>query len=404
MLEVGTFTLVPNGDSRLELVAVAVDGQDPETPRAIWHAWTQPDDVFPSAGGWDWIGTPAGELAPTRPPTVAANFDGRLEVVVSGAEVWQTWQRTPGAHWAGWHSLGASPVPGVRIGASTLARNQDGRLELFTKVDDGSLWHRWQTRPGQGPWHDWHSLERPGDHPLGTPDAPPVLASNPDGRLEVFATADDGTLWHRWQTVPNGGWSAWSSLKAPDPGISGEPQVARNGDGRLELFTVASDGGVWHRWQSGPGGGPWKGWKLLDEGHATSSTQLAVGLGADGRLVVFVLAPGPGGGAELRQRQQFLPGWSGAGWTYFGRPADLFPQGVITESLLGLHSPKLVLDQRGFLQLWSQAPGLFGTTTIFYRLEEQLPSSGGWRHGLHAFPPPADPPYVPAPAPADQRM
>ena len=224
-----------------------------------------------------------------------------------------------------------------------------------------------------------------------------MLASNPDGRLEVFATADDGTLWHRWQTVPNGGWSAWSSLKAPDPGISGEPQVARNADGRLELFTVASDGGVWHRWQSGPGRGPWKGWKLLDEGHATSSTQLAVGLGADGRLVVFVLAPGPGGGAELRQRQQFLPGWSGAGWTYFGRPADLFPQGVITESLLGLHSPKLVLDQRGFLQLWAQAPGLFGTTTIFYRLEEQLPSSGGWRHGLHAFPPPADPPYVPHP-------
>ena len=48
---------------------------------------------------------------------------------------------------------------------------------------------------------------------FATPDAPPALASNTDGRLELFVQADDGTLWHRWQTAPNNDWSSqWESF------------------------------------------------------------------------------------------------------------------------------------------------------------------------------------------------
>jgi subtilisin family serine protease len=32
------------------------------------------------------------------------------------------------------------------------------------------------------------------------------------GRLEVFARGADHALWHKWQVVPNGGWSGWASL------------------------------------------------------------------------------------------------------------------------------------------------------------------------------------------------
>jgi photosystem II stability/assembly factor-like uncharacterized protein len=52
----------------------------------------------------------------------------------------------------------------------------------------------------------------------------PVLGHNADGRLELFAEARVSTgahaLWHRWQTAPNGDWSAvedWEQLSLAGP-------------------------------------------------------------------------------------------------------------------------------------------------------------------------------------------
>jgi hypothetical protein len=37
--------------------------------------------------------------------------------------------------------------------------------------------------------------------------------SNGDGRLEVFALSGrDNSVWHRWQTSPGNGWSDWAAL------------------------------------------------------------------------------------------------------------------------------------------------------------------------------------------------
>jgi hypothetical protein len=38
---------------------------------------------------------------------------------------------------------------------------------------------------------------------------------NKDGRLEVFLVKQDGSVWHRWQTQPNGKWSDWASFGKP---------------------------------------------------------------------------------------------------------------------------------------------------------------------------------------------
>lgn len=54
---------------------------------------------------------------------------------------------------------------------------------------------------------DWPSLGTPppGISPGNIASNFPV-ATNQDGRLEVFIIGADHALWHNWQTIPNGGW------------------------------------------------------------------------------------------------------------------------------------------------------------------------------------------------------
>jgi hypothetical protein len=401
--EAARVTLAQRTIARFELVAFASEPRDPEVPRAIWHTWQS--TLSTRSDPWSRLWLPDDELSPRRRPAVAFNAHGQLEIVVLGGELWHARQRGSDIDWVGWNSLGSPPVAGSGIGGSTLAQNHDGRLELFTKLDDGSLWHRWQTEPAGASWHPWRRLlETSGDQGFGTPEAPPVLASNADGRLELFTTMDDGALWHRWQTVPNGGWSAWSSLEAPDPGIRGEPLVKRNADGRLELFPVASDGSVWHRRQTGPGRGPWQAWAPLGRVEITSPEMMAVGAHADGRLVLFALSQTAAGGPEvLRREQSSNNGWSE--WRSLGRPADAFPvPAALSESLTGIRFPALARDHAGRLQLWSLGPNphqLAESRTMFHRLEQLGPSDDNWAHGVYFIDNPPGPVYIPEPAGRD---
>jgi hypothetical protein len=62
---------------------------------------------------------------------------------------------------------------------------------------------------------DWHTRGQ-----LGKPDGWShlrhiVVARNQDGRQEVFADASQAALWQIWQTPPNNGWSHWESRSKP---------------------------------------------------------------------------------------------------------------------------------------------------------------------------------------------
>jgi hypothetical protein len=331
MLEAERFTMVASKGGRLELVAIAsLDIRTLESPVAIWHATETPqggDSVW-WANWTDWqsLGKPEGQLKSNMEPAAAVNADGRMEIAVVGAEVFHAWQR-PDGEWSGWHSLKKPRglEPRSHLEGSTLASNEDGRLELFTKVleSDGTLWHRWQPEPGRGPWRDWHSLGRPpGTSGFKFSEAPPALASNLDGRLELFVLANDGAVWHRWQTVPNGGWSPWKSLEKPATRLDGEPAVVRNHDGRLELFTWDREGTVWHRWQTKPGRGPWAAWASLggvpgSVSHPAAgpvTSKVVAGTHSDGRLLLFTIT-NPKGDPEIWQQEQtarnngWLPEW-----------------------------------------------------------------------------------------------
>ena len=138
-----------------------------------------------------------------------------------------------------------------RLRRVVVAQNLDGRLEVFGTAADDTIWHTWQTAPNNG-WSTWTPFHSTGDR-LRTLAA----GRNADGRLELFGTAGDDTIWHTWQTAPNNGWSAWTPFFRSDDRLR-NLAIGRNQDGRLEAFGTASDDTIWHTWQTSPSNG-WNG-------------------------------------------------------------------------------------------------------------------------------------------------
>jgi hypothetical protein len=240
----------------------------------LWHVWQTA-----AGGGWSSWDDLGGELG-AHVVAAAQNEDGRLEVfaISPGGTLQHIWQTSPDDGWSEWEDLSAPPGAALTAGLA-VDRNADGRLEVFAVATDGALWHVWQEAPNSG-WSDWDDL----GSPAGLTTAELTVGQNQDGRLEVFAIADN-TLWHRWQTAAGGAWDDWSSLGAPAGGVAvGAPAVGQNADGRLEVFAVESGAAVWHIWQTSPND-DWSDWDTL--GGAPEAGP-AVGQNEDGRLEVFV--------------------------------------------------------------------------------------------------------------------
>jgi PASTA domain len=212
--------------------------------------------------GWQDHGAPnAANLA--GPVTAARSGDGRIEVfaIDTDGSVWNVRQTAPYGAYSGWNAYGN---PGVGLeDRPALARSADGRLELFVRGQDSLLYHQWETAVGTFSWSGWNSFDAASTPDKRFPDHP-VVAPGADGRLELFLTGGDGNMYHAWQTSASNGWSDWVNEGTPGGGfITAAPGLARNGDGRLEIFAVAIDGNIYHKWQTAASNG-WGPWTLLD--------------------------------------------------------------------------------------------------------------------------------------------
>ena len=134
-----------------------------------------------------------------------------------------------------------APAPDIWSSPPRVGVLSDGRLEVFTyRVDStpGSLWHIWQETPTSG-WSSWQSLGS------GLTRGP-VVARNADGRLEVFAIGSFGEVVHAWQ-LKEGGWSGLESLGALGGGVANSWfDVERNAQGGLEVIIIGWDGRMYH--------------------------------------------------------------------------------------------------------------------------------------------------------------
>jgi hypothetical protein len=216
-------------------------------------------------------------------PVAAQNLDGRLQLFAldAHAHLQDLAQAAPnGGWWSNWADLGPPPSPSAG-GNPIVARNLDGRLEVFLRTNDGVICHRWQQGAGGALTANWVSLG-------GSFRNDPVSAQNLDGRLELFALGGNGHLFELAQSAANGSWwTSWADLGPPPPGgAGGQPVVSRNLDGRLEVFLRGGDGKLHHLSQQSPGAAFAAQWAPL---VGTWAQDPVPAQDQDGRLGLFAL-------------------------------------------------------------------------------------------------------------------
>ena len=220
--------------------------------------------------------------APTpfgSPLAVARNQDGRLELFGTDAagNLWNTHQRTVSGDLVNWTLL--EQGPGWQ--SVTAATNQDGRIELFAINSFlHSVVRRTQTAPNATTYTTGQSF----DSSFAT------VAAGTDqwGGMHVYANLSSGEIYHRWQDflnddTPATGWfTPWKQLG----GAVTRMVVKTGSDGRGVLIGVTETGKLFQRKMNIANAqteADWGGGIPLD--GLLSSVDMA--LNADGRLVIF---------------------------------------------------------------------------------------------------------------------
>lgn len=283
-------------------------------------------------------------------PVVAQNLDGRLELFAldAHAHLQDLAQAVPNGGWrSNWVDLGPPPSPSAG-GNPIVARNLDGRLDVFLRASDGVIYHRWQQGAGGALTADWTSIG-------GSFPNDPVSAQNLDGRLELFALGSNSHLFELAQSAANGSWwTSWADLGPPPPGSAGgQPVVSRNLDGCLEVFLRGGDGHLHHLSQQSPGAAFTTQWAPL---AGTWAQDPVPAQDQDGRLELFAF--GVHGDLHVLAQTAANGNW----WTStadFGPPpaAGAIGRPVIARNADG----RLEVFIRGadgkLYHRWQQAPG-----------------------------------------------
>jgi hypothetical protein len=259
------------------------------------------------------------------------NEDRHLELVAMSGDdqppsgVWHAWQHLPpDDRWTPFRQFGDGLPSGAVSNCAlavvtTLEHRPDRRLNVFLARSNGTVWHRRQTAPNNG-WSAWRLLDPPGV--VGFPDSLAV-AQNRHGCLEVFVMDEGGTVWHDQEVVHNGDWLGWrphGHLGHPIGGLL----LGSNDDGRLELFAPTEspqgDQAVWHRWQHLEGG--WSDWHSLERpsSHLQIDAVSTLSATVDGRLELFTVASD----GAVWHRWQLTAGGGWSAWSSLGAEAGGF--------------------------------------------------------------------------------
>jgi hypothetical protein len=296
-----------NADGRLEVVYIA------PTNNTLLHTWQTTPEVawWPSMVPEPLGGSPANKLA------MARNADGRLQIFYTGPGnvILTNSQVTPGGAWSGEQPLGQGAGLQIAVG-----QNADGRLEVFVVGTDNRLYHNAQLQPSGSAWSGWSPLNSSPASQLG-------VASNADGRLEVFYNGPNNTIYTNTQVSAGGNWTGETSMG----GGALQFSVQQNKVGGLEVFIVGTDNAGWRNVQTGPNG-PWGGWATF----GGWLSQLATGRNSDGRLEVFCM----GVKNALYHNVQTAPASASApdgawsGWQPLGGAAQQLVTGVNADGRL----------------------------------------------------------------------
>lgn len=304
-------TVAQHKDGRLQVFAVAVDGQvrtrTQKRPNGGWGGWAT------------WSGY--AHFPALTPVTLAAHADGRLQLFGVGADgrVHTRVQRAPNGGWSRW-----STWAGNRSFAPTtplaVVRNKNGRLQVFGVGRDGRMHTRLQRR-ANGSWAAWAVLTGYRHFPATTPVS---AALTKDGRVQVYAVGAGGRVHMKSQRRAGGSWGSWTAWAGyGNFPLRTQVSIGMHRDGRLQAMAVGGGGRVITKVQRAPNGGwgNWSAWGGYD-GFA-ARTPIVVRMRPDGRLQAFVV----GGGGRMYTRYQRAPNRSWVDWLAWGVYSD-FPTGA----------------------------------------------------------------------------
>ncbi|HEX6684771.1 MAG TPA: hypothetical protein VF062_18345 [Candidatus Limnocylindrales bacterium] len=235
-------------------------------------------------------------------------------------------------------------VPDLTMPAA--ATNPDGRMEVFAVGTDRALYHKWQLTPGGG-WSHWEGLGGPGIRDV------PVVGRNANGRLVVIVAANDGTVWRLAQS--SSGWGAWIRIGGVS-GVTlrGTPAVGQNLNGTLEVFMLGSNQAIYHAWQTSPNGG-WTGFHSMGGIVDGFLGQPAVARNRDGRLEVVAVHAD----FAIWRSWQLSPSGGWSGWHSLG-------------GILG-NPAAVATNADGRLEVFANEPSNNNSFNIW-----QLTPGGGW--------------------------
>ena len=271
-----------------------------------------------------------------------------------------------------WRGPVAHGNPGGPLAVGlTLAQNEDGRLEVFgQRADTGEIISRFQTMTGG--W-GWGSLGNPNGPGLALRTSSPVVATNADGRLQVFVSNGGGGISTRWQSSVNGPWNGWADMGGSF--VQGPPTAEVTLDGRIELFAPTSTN-VLHWYQSTMNGALQSNPNFPQVRPASG---LSVGMDHSGRLEVLYRQENTANAMSLYQ--------TAVGGGFNPNPANLQGHGGVGELAVGSFDGRIVVAQRnggGGVSVTSQVAreGAFGAWTDLGGLVVGPPAAATDHDGL----------------------
>ena len=285
-------------DGRVAVFGLGRNGgvwQRVQTSPGADESWTQ----------WAMLGNLTGLVGR---PTVTRSIDGRLEIFVRSGDgsLWHSWQTTPNGSWSDWTRRGDGCTTEVAAGL-----NADGRMELFVCGVGGQVYHAYQ-RVVNGLWSGLEPLQ------LGKLFGNPAISANSDGRLEVAGRGLNGAIWRVNQTAPNGGWTDWSSLGGV---LRSDPTIQRHTNGTLEIYASGLNNTAWHIWQQPGTPTGWSAWTPFDGVVLPPDARYAAEINPAGGVGIFIR--GTAGHILERHvidRDPWWSSWSSLGGTTIGSP------------------------------------------------------------------------------------
>lgn len=187
------------------------------------------------------------------------------------------------------------------VTSAAVARNGDGRLEVFGVNEDGKAWNRWETVAGSDSWTNWS----PFSYYPGTRLRSIAAETNGGGQIEVVALTYDNQIYQIRQ-LPGGGWSGWSVISGQLKSVA----MTRLNDGRLALVGANAAGQVWSAEEATSTPGSWNPWVELSLAGAKLRS-MAAETNVDGRVEVF----GVDDSGNVWRRPQLAGGVTWSAWS-----------------------------------------------------------------------------------------